>query len=259
MPRTPATARRSIKPHVGALQYSAGSTATILGTGNTLDTTLSWAVSFDIDFTRGHGLTTTQGILTLKTDQATPFVFISLKGASGRGFEFGSSANFDRFFVDITTDPNFWNRYIRGWHQLLVTFDGVNRTLSTSYKIYLDGVSVGITDGSGFAGSTNQNAIGVAISGNGTFDMADLTIWNGGSTMTAAQVASWYNNYELPSGVTLIRRYQHTDLSGTTLTDSTGNQNGAIGTAVWSSSSLPTVARSAAAARPVATARTVVS
>ena len=126
--------------------------------------------------------------------------------------------------------------------------------------MYLDGEPVALTSGAGL-NATNANEIGGTVSSSsrkGTFDMADLTIWNGGTTMTAAQVASWYYNYEIPTGPTLTHRYQHTDGSGTQLTDSVGTDHGTIAAATWGTS-VPTKDRTASSARTIAGSRTVVA
>lgn len=253
--RPPSYRRRAIKPHAYSLSYTA-STATILGTGNTLDTTQPWAVSFDIDLSRSS-LAVANGVLTLRTDQPTAFGFTFI-GTNQRYIEFGSSANFNRFFPLSTASPNTRERASRGHHQIVVTFDGVSRTAVSSYKLVIDGEYIPLTSGAGLAAAPVQNAIGAAFNNTGTFDMADLTIWNGGSAMTPAQVRDWYFNNTLPTGPTLIRRYQHTNGSGTTLTDSTGNQNGTIGTATWTSN-VPTLTRSAASTRTAASTRSVAS
>lgn len=256
MPRATASPRRSIKPYVAALRYTA-STATTLGTGTTLDSTLPWAVSFDINTERSSA---NSSILCFKTDQATPFVFYTVD-ANLRYLEFGSSANFNKFFPPSTAAGDIRAVLKKGWHNVVVTFNGVDRKAASSYQIYVDSVNYTVTSGSGLASSTNQNAIGAAVASlpAGTFDMADLTIWNGGTTMTSAQVLAWYTNYTLPSGPTLIRRYQHADASGSTLTDTTGNQNGTIGTATWVSNYLPNIKRTAASTRTLASARTLAS
>lgn len=248
--RMGAQPRQPIKSFSNSLQYTA-STPTILGTNATLDTSQPWAVSFWMDLTRGQFLTTNQGILCLKTDQATPFVFLSFRGGGNRGFEFGSNANFGRFFANVAVENNFFFRYNTGWHNFIITFNGVSRSSTSSYKLYLDGQPVSITSGSGLGASTNQNAIGAAVSGGvaGTFNFTDLKIWNGGTVMTAQQAQDFYYNDKLPVGPTLIRNYTHSDGSGTTLTDATGNQNGTIGTATWSSTAIPTRARTSPTSR----------
>lgn len=252
MARTPASSRKGIRPHSGALRYTA-STATSLGNVE-LDTTQPWAVSFDLNIERcNHSVSSANGILTLKTDQSTCFGFATLPtaGQGGRGWEFGSSSNFDRFFPSIAIEGQVYSRFARGWHQHTFVFDGVSRTADSSYKYYLDGVNVVLTNGSGLAVTTDVSEIGRVVFGGtaGTFDMANLTIWNGGTAMTAAQALAWNDNYIFPSGPTLIRNFPHTDLSGTTLTDTTGTENGTIGTASWQTSSLPTLARTASAGR----------
>lgn len=242
--RTPVWRRRATGKHTGALRYSA-STATTLGSGTTLDSTQPWAVYFDIDLSRASP-SSNQGILALKTDQATPFVFLTVP-SNQRYFEFGSSANFNRFFPANAMNPNMESFLEKGWHGVEVIFDGVSRTAVSSYKLVVDGDLWVLLNGSGLSSTTNVNEIGRVVAGGvaGTFDMANLTIWNGGTAKTVAQARDWYFDRKMPSGVTLTREYRHGDLSGTTLTDSTGNQNGTIGTASWITSNLPTVARSA--------------
>ncbi len=251
MPRTVSTNRRVIRPHTAALRY-ATSTETTLGSGVTLNSTMPWAVSMDINLERAS-LVGSNGIWCLRTDQATPFVFFA-NAANARYFDFGSSANFDRFFVNTAVFPDVRGLVRKGWHQILLTFDGVDRTLTSSYKLYMDGANMALTDGAGLAVSTDQNAIGATVSGSTEriFDMADFTVWNGGTAMTAAQALSWFYDDLLPTGPTLIRRYKHTDASGSVLTDSTGNQNGTIGAATWITDSLPTMARTAATERTAA-------
>lgn len=253
MPRPSASSRRKIKPHTAALRYAA-STATTLGASATLNTAQPWAVSFDINVERNNN--SVNSILCLRTDQATPFIWLANQN-NVRYIEFGSSANFNRLFPTITTN-DIRTKLKSGWHQVVVVFDGVSRTAASSYALYIDGVGYPITSGTGLSASTDQNAIGAAVSGGsaGTLDMANLTIWNGGSVMSAAQVLAWYSDYIIPSGPTLIRRYEHTDASGSTLTDATGNQNGSIGAATWITSGLPTSKRSSASARSLAAART---
>lgn len=259
MSRSTAGLHRSIKPHANSLRYSA-STATSLGSGTTLDSTLPWAVSFDIDISRcPHSASSFNGVLALKTDQATPFIFATVNNT--KGLEFGSAANFNRIFPNASSEDVMYQRINRGWHQLLFTFDGVSRTALSSYKLYLDGVSINLSSGSGLGATTNVNEIGRVVAGGtaGTFDMANLTIWNGGTAMTAQQAADWFFNNIMPVGPILTRNYLHGDGSGSTLTDSTGNQNGTIGTASWNSN-IPTKNRTTiASARTAASARALAS
>lgn len=234
----PPKRRKASGGYTNSLFYAA-STATTLGAGATLNTALPWAVSFDVNLERcPHSTASANGILALITDQATPFVFLTLNGSSNRGFEFGSSANFGRFFPNSGNEVNVYQRFARGFHQFTVTFDGVSRTTATSYKFYLDGFPINLTSGAGLAATTSVNEIGRVVSGGtaGTFEMASLRIWNGGSVMTPAQARALYLDGTLPTGPTLIRNYTHSDGSGATLTDATGNQNGTIGTATWGTS-----------------------
>ena len=119
-----------------------------------------------------------------------------------------------------------------------------------SYSLYLDGIKIPLSSGSGFAATGNQNSIGATAGGvvAGTFNMANLTIWNGGTAMTEAQAQAFFYCNTMPSGPTLTRNYKHTDGSGRTLTAATGNQNGTIGAATWDTS-VPTTSRAQATTR----------
>ncbi len=74
--------------------------------------------------------------------------------------------------------------------------------------------------------------------------------------MTVRQAEELYINHVLPTGPTLIRNWDHSDGSGSQLTDQTGNQHGTIVGATWiTNGDVPTKARTLASARSVATAR----
>lgn len=262
-PRFLARPRRTIIPHEAILRYTAGSTSL----GNVeLDTSEPWAISMDINIERcSHSITQANGIIALKTDQGLPFVFCTLPtaGKGGRGIEMGSSNNaiFPRMFASSSVNANVYGRFSEGWHNIIIRFDGVSRSTLSSYKLQIDGLDVTLASGSGLGSTAHVSEIGRVIAGGvaGTFDMANLTIWNGGNAMTAQQARDWFSSYEVPSGPTMIHRYKHDDKNGLQLTDSVGAEHGVISTATWQTSVRPTRSRAQAEPRASATARTQVS
>lgn len=250
--------KRNIKPHKNSLRYAA-STVTLLGTDATLDSTKPWAVAFEFDMSRnGNSAASVNSILGLKTDQATAFGFSTLGGTSNRGIEMGSNSNFTRLFPLTTTSPGMNGRFWKGWHMFHLIYDGVSKSTLSSYKLVVDGVKVPLASGSGLASLTNQNGIGAAVFGGtaGTFDMSTLAIWSGGKIMTVKQAEDFYFDHKLPTGPTLTRFYEHKmeGGSGSVLIDTTGNQNGTIGTATWSTN-VPTQAYTTIAQRVLARPR----
>lgn len=259
MPRTTAARRVAIRPFTASLEYI-NDTTTDLGASTFLDTTQPWAVAWWCDTSNARLLPGTNGMLSFKTDQATPLYFFAIQ-TNPRYWEIGSSGFLSRVFPNVAVAGDVSVKSRTGWHQIVFVFDGVARGTLSSYKIYLDGADVGAAQGGAVGAVSNLNSIGRnGASNNGTFKMADLKVWNGGSTMTAAQVADLYYDHKLPSGPTLTHDYPHTDGAGSTLTDTVGGANGTIGTAAWDTADIPNKGRTAlGVARTVAAARTVAS
>ena len=97
----------------------------------------------------------------LKTDQATGFI-IGLSDISGyQGVYIGSNSN----FLTARTQGDISSDFIGVWKHVVVTFDGVNRTTLSSYKIYVDGQPITLTTAGTFGTTLNDNKLGY---GNGT-------------------------------------------------------------------------------------------
>lgn len=239
------------------LSYTTSTTTTTLGSAETLTSTGAWAVSMWIQFPKRDNTATIEGLCSFKTDQPTSFRFIALRGGNDRFIEFGSNANFNRFFSSATV-PSALSLSTPGWHNVTVTYDGVSRTAASSYKLYIDAIPLPVISGAGLGVVANTNILGAQGASNlGTFSIAKLQVWNGGSLMTPSQVRDWVFDGAYPVGPTLTRDYRFGDGSGSTLTDSTGNANGTIGTSPWSTN-VPAKARNAlTVSRTIATARSV--
>lgn len=241
--RATAGRRLPISGFSNCLSYDTSTTTTTLGSAETLTSTGPWAVSMWLKFPKRINTATVEGICSFKTDQATCFRFLGLKGGNDRFIEFGSNANFGRFFSS-TTVPSGLNMLSVGWHNVTVVYDGVSRTTASSYKLFIDGIPLPVASGAGLGAVANINIIGAqGASSLGTFSCAGLHIWNGGSVMTATQVNAFIYDKIYPTGPTLTRDYRFGDGSGSTLTDSTGNANGTIGTSPWGTD-VPAKARS---------------
>jgi len=93
-------------------------------------------------------------IIKTKTDQSTDFILGLSSSSSYAGVIIGSSSNFltGRTAGDISGD------FIGTWKHICLTFDGVDRTALSSYKIYVDGSSVTLTSTGAFAAISNANS-----------------------------------------------------------------------------------------------------
>jgi hypothetical protein len=137
------------------------------------------------------GTSTFPAIVNLKTDQATR-LFIGISNqADYNGVLVGSNAN---FLVRETPTSCPGNDFIGVWRHVVVTFDGVDRTAGSSYKIYVDGSLCAHEAAGVFSAATNTNRIAADASGANLYwsgKLQHFTIWQG-SELTAAQVESLY-------------------------------------------------------------------
>ena len=130
------------------------------------------------------------GVINLITDQATSFLIMVSNAGAYAGVNFGSSNNFAR----ARTNGDISGDFITTWKHICVTFDGVDRADSSSYKIYVDGVSATLTTTGAFGASSNT-ANTIAWSGisnfywNGKID--EVGIFN--AALTSSEVQSIYN------------------------------------------------------------------
>ena len=127
------------------------------------------------------------------------------------------------------------------WIHFLTTYDGTTTT------IYRDGV---LKNSGAQAAALTNGVFRIGDDGSGAaFGKGFITmvrLWN--RVLTAAEILSVYNGETPTSG--LLIRYDMTDGTGNTITDSSGNANNATGAAVlWSTQVPSTGLRTAAAAR----------
>lgn len=264
MPRSVATtrtaaARRGSTFNVPySLTFIANSSSLVtLDTATLLDTTQAWAVAFWVNFEEYNAdrASTVGGLFTLKTDLGVPLQgrFTLSQTSTAPYVMFGtSSATIVAKYFTVSSSTN--QKIRKGWHHVCITFDGVDRTLASSYAMYLDGTSQTFTTTSALSAQTNTNWIGKTSTYHQKKNMSRFRIWNGGTAMTAAQVASLYYDDTVPSGPTLTREYLFTDGTGTTLTETVGGFNGTLASTTyvnWSTRT-PRKTRDAASSRTVA-------
>lgn len=250
MPRTIASIpRQAIKPHTKSLRYVISSTATTLGSGDTLNTTLPWCIDFWMDMSDGKDVVGASGVLQLRTDQGVPFVIFYQK-SSNASMIYGANS----LFVARRGGTGMWKTTNTGWHHHCLTYDGSGITNTNAYLYFIDGIATTSTANATPSATSNLNTIGrLGATFPGIFYMAELRVYNGAVGVTATMVQDMAMSNIIPTGPTLIRNYLHDEGSGTVLTDNTGNQNGTIGTATWSNN-IPTNSRTVAS-----TARTQIS
>jgi len=186
--------------------------------------------------------TTFPTVIRVKTDQSTDFIPIALSNQTNyKGVIFGSSSNFNtgRTTGDISGD------FIGAWKHVCLTFDGVNRTLLSSYKIYVDGSPVTIVSAGNFGAFSNKNnLIGFSQTSSNYFNgkIDEVAIFN--SKLSASQVASIYNNGTpgniLPLSPALWSRFESLTTNSGVVTTADSSGNGLTGT-VKNGASLSTV------------------
>jgi len=161
-----------------------------LGSEILFDSTKGFSFSAWINLDSG-AYTTSQypGVFLLKTDQATGFsMFLSQTPSPSPGYQginIGSNLN----FVTIKTDGNISGDFLNTWKHVCLTFDGVDRTATSSYKIYVDGSSVALTNSYLFPAHNNENHLGRGANITNTYfpgNIDEVAIFD--KTLTADQV-----------------------------------------------------------------------
>jgi hypothetical protein len=176
--------------NVYSMEFDGASTSIDLGSSVLFNSTQGFSVSAWVNLTSynpGY-----PNIVNLSTNQSDNFI-LSLSNQSGyTGVFFGSPSQFARGRTtgDISGD------FIGVWKHVCLTFNGVDRTLLSSYKIYVDGSSVALVSAGSIGAVTSVNSIGDGGSSiryfNGKID--EVSIFN--VELTAQEVSSIYNATE---------------------------------------------------------------
>jgi hypothetical protein len=126
------------------------------------------------------------GVITLAVSEGSPFEVFLTDAGSYDPVAFGSAVW--ATFHSATVFPT-----IGVWTRIDIVFDGVDKTSATSYAIYANGRSQGVTGSGGFGGLTNANRIGRL--GDGSFYMDgrldDITLYPA-RALSAADVSARY-------------------------------------------------------------------
>ena len=105
-------------------------------------------------------------IIKLKTDQINYFIIFLSQTPQYTGVNIGSPSGFMR----AKTEGDISGDFINTWKHVCVTFDGVNRNNSSSYKIFVDGSSINLTTANNFASGNNENTLGFGANTLAYFD-----------------------------------------------------------------------------------------
>ena len=161
-----------------------------LGSEILFDSTKGFSFSAWINLDSGaYSTSQYPGVFLLKTDQTSGFsMFLSQTASPSVGYQginIGSEAN----FLQIKTDGNISGDFLNTWKHVCLTFDGVDRTATSSYKIYVDGSSVALTNSYLFTTHANENHLGRGANINDTYfpgTIDEVAIFD--KTLTADQV-----------------------------------------------------------------------
>lgn len=135
-----------------SMDFDGTSTEIDLGSSVLFDSTKGFSVSAWVNLTSYSPQYPV--IIKTKTDQSTDFILGLSNASSYAGVIIGSSSN----FLTGRTAGNISGDFIGTWKHVCLTFNGVNRTALSSYKIYVDGSSVTLTSTGSFAAISRTNS-----------------------------------------------------------------------------------------------------
>ena len=132
-----------------------------LGTEILFNSTKSFSVFAWVKLT-GYSPSIYPAILKLKTDTSTGWLMSLSNAAAYAGVVFGSSSNFvrGRTTGDISGD------FIGTWKHVCLTFDGIDKTDLSSYKIYVDSNNISLVSAGSFSTVSNTSSTIGAAQGN---------------------------------------------------------------------------------------------
>jgi len=167
-----------------------------LGTDVLFDSTGSFSFSAWVNITSYSPAY--PGICRIKTDKAKGFIIFLSEISTYGGVNIGSVSG----FMKAKTVGNIGGDFIGTWKHVCVTFDGVNRNNSSSFKIYVDGSSVDLTTTGAFSDSPNANFLGNATTNSATYlngKLDEVGIFN--TALTESEILSIYNATAVVDGV----------------------------------------------------------
>jgi len=200
------------------------------GTNTTINSSSAFSVSawFNVD-----NISSYPTICLLKTNLTKGFV-ISLSNTTGgnaiyNGVWFGSATNEFKGFA--TANSTLSASLASGWHHLVLTYDGVSSTSSSSFSVYFDGVNYAANQAVGLGSYANVNHVGKgAYQFDGLID--EFAIFN--SELSSSDVTAIYNS-GVPADLTSYspvgwwRMGDNDGGTGTTITDQgSGGNNGTL-------------------------------
>jgi len=183
--------------NVYSMAFDPASTSYIdLGTDVLFDSTAGFSFSTWVKL-EAYSPNAYPPICKIKTDQSTGFVIFISNNSTYYGVNIGSNLNFMR----ARTVGNISADFLGTWKHICVTFDGVNKAVSSSFKIYVDGSSVNLTTTGSFATVANENTLGFGSNAGITFNglLDEVSFFN--TALTDAEVLSIYNATAVVSGV----------------------------------------------------------
>jgi len=178
----------SVGGRYGSTKYFADSAGDALELGGStktyLDYTKPWSFSIVLQW-NSYGTTSYARLCNLKTSDAGGYIIFSTADVSYQYMSFGNATN--RFRVNA---GSFRTLYQDGNpHLLTVTFDGVTKGSTSSYRVYLDGVSQVLVGTASHGTPTNENYIGGSPAGGNEWDgtLENIIVWD--KKLTQAEVS----------------------------------------------------------------------
>ena len=118
-----------------------------------LNTTKPFTIAFAYKMNAASAV---NALFTLKTNTSQPFSAFIYNDANYYPICFGSSAD----WVTFRPSENFWSDWTKNFQTIVITFDGVDHTATSSYKVYYNGINKALIGTGGFNGTGQENRIG---------------------------------------------------------------------------------------------------
>ena len=133
------------------------------------------------------------GIFTLKTNQSNGFMIFLSTVSSYLGVNFGSNSSFYRGKAGTALDIP-----INTWLNVVLTYNGEDSSLNSSYKIFINGNEKSITTSGAYSSVPNLNRIGKSDNNFLDGKLSELAVFN--YALSSTQVSTLYGSSSLGAG-----------------------------------------------------------
>ncbi|OHA42431.1 MAG: hypothetical protein A3H68_00475 [Candidatus Taylorbacteria bacterium RIFCSPLOWO2_02_FULL_46_40] len=157
-------------------------------TNNYITRTIPFSISFWLNL-RGYTANNNKGLAIFKTTEGSPYEIFVSNNASYSPISFGSQ---DGTYIRLHPSTDFGSTLDSKWNYITITFDGVDSSAATSFKIFVNGDIKTLTTSLAYAPQTNQTFLGgLSTSAVAKMFLDDVRIYN--RALSATEIRQLYN------------------------------------------------------------------